>query len=202
MVSIIKKFEYVVFFIVLVCSGCAKKDLNHHNVASAIYTERRQDVLISVSRLNAQESCNQFGRNLIKFGYQPYTITITNESDDQLFFRASSIDLPLVSASDMRQNTGYSCVGLSIVPLYLAALYAWPLVFPVLGAGVWIAIRNKQVKEKIHEQFLGEDKAIEILPFERISRTIFVPLYELQDQFNLHIFKRDTKTFVPFTIRL
>lgn len=202
MMSFSSRCATMFFLILLALPSCTKKTAHLFKHDSTTYTERRDSVVISMTRLSAAESCKKFGRNLIKHGYQPYTIAITNESDDQLFFRASSIDLPLAGIHDIYTHIHYSAVGLTIAPFYLAALFAWPLVFPVVGAGVWIAMRNKQVQDTINEEFFGQDKALEILPFERITRTFFISVFDRKDQFSLHVFKRNAKIFVPFTIRL
>lgn len=167
-----------------------------------IYNEKRDGIELRVKRLSGPESHRQFGRDLVDFGYQPIEITILNDSTDQLLIRASSIDLQHVSAKRVCEDTERSVLGLLSGPAYLAVFFAWPVLAPVIGVGVWLSGCNKSVKTKIREKFFGGDKVVELLPYEQLSRYVFVPTNTSTERFNLYLFKRQEKMYVPFTVKL
>ncbi len=188
-----------VIVLLLLLPGCKHK---FSTGGRALYTEKRNTLELRVERLSSVDTHKQFGRNLMKYGYQPIKITIINDGDDLLFLRAASIDLSLVAAHEVCRATAVPVLGVLCVPAYLSALFAWPALIPIIGLGAWLTARNQHVKGKIRERLLAADKAVEILPFERIERTIFVPTGTCIDQFTLHLFNVHEKTFEPFTINL
>lgn len=188
------------FCFLMLLAGCGKK--KQSVVQTDTYSEKRDGIELYAKRLSGSATHKQFGRNLITMGYQPIKITVVNNSTDQVLMRASSIDLPLVTAGQTCLDTERSVLGILAGPAYLSVLFAWPVLVPILGIGTWLAARNHYVKGKICEKFFGEDKVIELLPFERVTRFIFVPVVVPIDRFNVYLFKREEKTFVPFTINL
>ncbi len=187
-------------FLLILVAGCSTKQAQAS--PGDIYNEKRDGIELCVKRLSGPESHRQFGRDLVDLGYQPIKITILNDSDDQLLIRASSIDLEHVSAKQVCQGTERSVLGLLSGPAYLSVFFAWPVLAPVIGAGVWLSACNKSVKSKIREKFFGEDKVVELLPYEQLSRYVFVPTNTPTERFNLYLFKRQEKMYVPFTVRL
>lgn len=196
----LKSMHYFSLCLLMLISGCSKK--KQSTLPADIYSEKRDGIELYVKRLSGAQTHKQFGRNLVDLGYQAIKITVFNNSNDQILMRASSIDLPLVPARQMCKETERSVLALLAGPAYLSALFAWPVLVPIIGIGAWLAARNHSVKVNIRHKFFGEDKVIELLPFERASRFIFVPISIPADRFNLYLFKRQEKVYVPFTVSL
>lgn len=196
----LKSMHYFSLCLLMLMSGCSKK--NQSALPADSYSETRDGIELYATRLSGSATHKQFGRNLVDLGYQVIKITVFNDSNDQILMRASSIDLPLADASQTCKETERSVLGLLAGPAYLSALFAWPVLVPIIGIGAWLAARNHSVKVNICHKFFGEDKVVELLPFERVSRFIFVPIAIPVDRFNLYLFKRQEKVYVPFTVNL
>ncbi len=186
--------------LLMLLAGCSKK--HPKPLARNTYSEKRDGIELCVKRLSGAESHKQFGRNLVNLGYQPIKITILNDSTDQLLIRASAIDLQLMPAQQVCKETQRSVLALLAGPAYLSIFFAWPVLVPIIGIGAWLSARNHFVKTKIGEKFFGEDKVVELLPYERLSRYMFVPTGTPIEHVNLYLFKRQEKVYVPFTVTL
>ena len=195
-----KSMHYLSLCLLMLMSGCGKK--NQSTLPADFYSEKRDGIELYAKRLTGSATHKQFGRNLVDLGYQVIKITVFNNSNDQILMRASSIDLPLAGAQQTCKQTERSVLAFLAGPAYLSALFAWPVLVPIIGIGAWLAARNHSVKVNICQKFFGEDKVIELLPFERVSRFIFVPIGFSVDRFNLYLFKRQEKTYVPFMVNL
>lgn len=193
---------YSILSSLIIMAGCVRRVPTASVGMHAQYVEKRDNIELRVERLDVTQTREQFGRNLIRYGYQPIRVTVFNESDDQLFLRAASIDLPIAHMRDVYTTTEVPMLGYMALPAYAAALFAWPLLIPIVGLTGWMGVKNYNVKSAIRKQSLGADKALEILPFERITRMIFVPVDATSDAFSLHLFNVHDKAFVPFNVKL
>lgn len=195
--------SYFLVIIGLLCSlvlpACTKK-AGKQRPGGYLYVETRDQVELKVLKMDADDCYKYFGKNLIAKGYQPLLITIYNDSDDALLLRASSIDLPLETATTVSTASYIPTLPLTVIPAYIAGLYYWPLIVPAFAAGFFMAASNHKLDVRVDAGALEADHAVEILPYERVTRTIFiagdVPVHE----FSLHVFNVHKKSFIPFTV--
>jgi len=186
----------------MLLSGCVHRVVSTATHAGH-YNETREDVVVRVRKLDSSESRAQFGSNLIRHGYQPLLLSIYNKSEDDIvLLRASSLDIPLARARDVALASEVPIIPVIAAPAYLSAIFLWQALLPIAGLGIWLGVHNHGVKSRIYERVLDGDKGIEILPCERITRTIFVPVDCDATHFSLHLFKVHEKSFVPFTVQL
>ena len=187
----------------MVCSfglpGCSKKTASKRPTGYR-YTETREQVELKVLKLDSDDCHKYFGKNLISSGYQPLSLTIYNDSDDALLLRASSIDLPLENADSVARAAHIPTLAITLVPAYFAGVFFWPALVPVAAAGFFMASSNHALDNKVAAFALESDHAVEILPYERITRTIFVATDVSADEFSLHLFNVHKKSFIPFTV--
>lgn len=181
-------------------SGCNKRWVRPSSKTPS-YQETKDNIIVRVAQLNKADCKRRFGKNLLSYGYQPLLLNIYNNSDDALLIRASSIDLPLESAYEVANIVRLPVFAFTAAPAYAAALFFWPAIIPVIGAGMWMGAHNRSVAQKLQQIALEGDQAIEILPYERMQRVLFVSA-AAPDTFCLHLFNMHQKTFIPFTITI
>lgn len=183
----------------LLLPACTKKGAKQRTGTDR-YVETRDQVELKVLKMDADDCYKCFGKNLISKGYQPLLLTIYNDSDDALLLRASSIDLPLEPASTVSSAAHIPTIPLTLIPAYFAGLFFWPALIPVAAAGFFMAMSNSTLDNKVDSAVLEADNSVEILPYERISRTLFVDSSISVEQFSLYIFNVHKKSFIPFTV--
>jgi hypothetical protein len=187
-------------FCALALPACTKKMGGKQRAGGDRYTATRDQVELKVLKMDADDSHKYFGKNLISKGYQPLSLTIYNDSDDALLLRASSIDLPLETADTVASTAHIPTIALTLIPAYFAGVFFWPALIPVAAAGFFMAASNHTLDNKVGSSALEADHAVEILPYERVTRTIFVANDTSIDEFSLYIFNVHKKSFIPFTI--
>lgn len=185
-------------FCSLALPACAKKAAKR--AGGDRYAETREQVELKVIKMDEDDCQKYFGKNLIAKGYQPLLLTVYNDSDDALLLRASSIDLPLETASTVASSAHIPTIPLTLIPAYFAGLFFWPALIPVAAAGFFMAASNHTLDTKVDAMSLEADHAVEILPYERVTRTIFVDSDASIDEFSLYIFNVHKKSFIPYTV--
>lgn len=193
--------RFLLIPIIILLPACAKKieEITHQK---AIFQSSKDDIIIRVHKIDAKESRSRFGKSLLSYGYQPLQFTIYNDSDDALLMRASSIDLPLEASYSVAHAAHTPTLAYTVAPAYLAGLFFWPALIPVGGAAFWMMSNNQTLTQKVMAHAFEGDAAIEILPYERMTRVLFVKKDNLPSAFSLHLFNIHKKTFIPFTIDL
>ncbi len=167
---------------------------------SNVYEQTRDNVTITATKITGKEVKRQFGRNLVAYGFQPIAITLYNDSDDALLLRASSFDVPLERAQTVIETVQIPTLWYTVVPACYAGIYFWPALIPIAGAGYWMSSRNTSMANKVQAQVFEGDNAVEILPYEQLTKVIFVRNEGYQDEISFHIFNMHKKSFVPFTV--
>lgn len=185
----------------LLCLGTALA----HYLYSADVARAKAEVYhpsVSFDLLTADQSSLKFGHNIIAQGYQPITITITNSSPQVLLLRSSSISLPLEKANVIIDATQHSTMLTSCCTITLSAVFFWPAIVPSIGVGIWMAWDNDRTQKKIAAAILQDNDTLTILPYEQLTKTIFVANDALKDTCSLHLFNIDTKEFIPYSFNL
>lgn len=197
--------NYISRFLIILCvvllPACAKK-IEEITAHKAIFQSAKDDIIVRVHKIDSTESRARFGKNLLSYGYQPLQFIIYNDSDDALLMRASSIDLPLEASYSVAHAAHTPTLAYTVAPAYLAGLFFWPALIPVAGAAFWMMSNNQTLTQKVAAHAFEGDAAVEILPYERMSRVLFVKTDNVPQTFSLHLFNIHKKTFIPFTLDL
>ena len=61
---------------------------------------------------------------------------------------------------------------------------------------------NKTVTHSVCSQGFADEDSLDILPYEQVSRVLFVSAKDFVSNFRMHLFNVHAKTFVPFTVAL
>lgn len=156
-------------------------------------------VEISLKKLDSTESKERFGKNLLKAGIQPIELIIQNDSPDLLLLRPSSINLPLEKASQVIAAAKHEVFFTTLSTASVSAIYFWPAIIPSLGLGLWLHWDNLTFEQRIKEHILSADVALEIFPYERVSKTFFVRMNSPIETCSLYLFDVHDKSFIPHT---
>lgn len=100
--------------LVMILAGCGSKEFRRINSISwgtpnthPFITSNTQ-ISGSYALFNGKMSRNYLGRNVLKKGYQPIYITLTNHSHENFYFSNESIDIPTVSADEVAEAAHFS----------------------------------------------------------------------------------------------
>jgi hypothetical protein len=155
----------------LVLAGCAKyksQPLPPLNHASST-----QGVSLAYRTLNVTESKMYLGRDLLKKGYQPVQITITNSTNNTYQVTPSSLSLPVVNAELVAEkahtNTTGRAVGYGTAAVLSCGLFAIPAIVDGIGS----AKANDKLDMDYSSKMLRLDGVIR--PHSSLNGIVFVP---------------------------
>jgi hypothetical protein len=163
-------------------SGCARYKAQPLNkLATQIPSKNKQSILLT-SRVFSKSDCKKFlGRNVIRKGYQPIHITITNNTNRYLNISKSNISLPCVSVMNVTKKVHTSTAGRA-VGYGIASLIIWPMAIPAIVDG----IGSSQANQKLDQDFLNKELCDQVIcPFNTITGLIFVPVEKFDSKFSI-----------------
>jgi len=171
------------------------QEVSGHDRRGTLHTP----VEISLKKLNGAESKERFGKNLLNAEIQPIELIIQNDSPDLLLLRPSSINLPLEKAQQVIAAAKHEVFFTTLSTASVSAIYFWPAMIPSLGLGLWLYWDNLTFEQRVKEHILSADVALEIFPYERISKTFFVRMNNPIETCSLYLFDVHDKSFIPHT---
>lgn len=191
-----------VIALLMLLSGCGKQKYRSLDQLPKTNTFISHDASIqgSYTVLDGKACKNHLGANVLKKGYQPIYITLTNTSDRALYFSEANINLPTVPADIVAQSAhthtaaraiGFGvpgavgvCTAVSFITAAALCPPMAPFVFPPAIAGIFVCsapaiISTKNSISKNEEIDINfEDKALRdqyLPPHTTINGLIFVP---------------------------
>lgn len=207
------KIKLALLGIVLVTSsGCIRQKkvvaektlyrLEHLNAYTAPFAEEKSDILLAVKKLSPHECLQLFGVNVIRCGYQPVQITITNFSEDVAYISPTYISLPVTSPKKVAKNCHWKTSELVTGAGALACVFYWPALIPTAYCGMLMQENNSRISKNIVKQDMVQCwDNITVLPSENISRIIFVATHLFSDDFYITIHSAKNKN-IQFHINL
>jgi hypothetical protein len=172
--------------VLLALSGCASyrsRPLSHLPTRSAQISNEK-----SVSfayHIFSKKDCKRYlDRNVIKYGYQPVQITITNNSDKTLHFSRKRISLTTVDVDEVAEKAYTNTAGRSIGYGVGAYLLFWPLAIPAIVDGIGSSKANEKLSNDYNRKILHDQP---INPFETVNGLIFVPVDTFTPNFEISL---------------
>jgi hypothetical protein len=182
--------------------GCIHKSSREKErpIASA---QVKEGVRMYVHEISGAEAKRAFGKDITVLGYQPLMMTIHNTTDDVYLLRSESIHMPLIDPEVVAQAAHYKgAFALTYISSYFSWLLFWPGLIPSVGCMYWMTKKNAEITAKTEEMALASHDSLDILPYERLSRIVFVPTDEYTGNFRMHLFNIHEKAFIPFSMHL
>lgn len=187
----IKNLLPVTFIILLI--GCSKqaikieKDfsrLEHINKYKADFSQEQSKVLLAIQKFNSQECLEFFGVDVIKYGYQPLQLTISNFSQDVIYLSPTNLSLKLISPEKVASSCHWKTNEITTSAGTLAYFFFWPALIPTAYCGM----EMQQANEKISKNIIKQDVVqcwdnVSILPSENVSKIIFVSIDDFKNNF-------------------
>lgn len=133
-------------------------------------------------------------RDVLRHGYQPVQITITNNSNRYLRFSARGISLPCVPPFEVAQRVHTSTVS-RVVGWGVPGLFIWPFLIPAVVDGVGSENANKQLDIDYATKFA---RAQVIEPYTTLNGIIFVPLHSFNPHFTVTLVDQETREKITF----
>lgn|GEM_PF-5496925 len=183
-------------------SGCFRRSKLKPEPVSYYYEQEKDGVLVEVEMMPATQIKENFGVNLLNYGIVPITLTIDNQTPDALLLRGQSVHITLEDPYKVAEMAHYNTLLFTTSSAYLSCVFFWPALLPSLGAGIYMSHANKTVTHSVCSQGFADEDSLDILPYEQVSRVLFVSAKDFVSNFRMHLFNVHAKTFVPFTVAL
>ena len=134
-------------------------------------------------RVFDKSDCKKYlDRDVIKQGYQPILISITNNSNRAIQFSRKNINLPTIDAYEVAQKVHTNTVGRAVGYGTAAVLSCGLFAIPAIVDGVGSAKANDQLDIDFDTKTL-RDQVIE--PSETVNGLIFVPIESFKANFKI-----------------
>lgn len=161
--------------ILLSLAGCASykaRKLPRLSMEHHVSQGNEQDTLKFSYHVFTKKDCRKYlDRDVIRAGYQPIHVMITNNSNEIVFFERKNISLPTVDvyevAKEVHTNTAARATGFGI-----ASLFIWPFFIPAIVDGMGSSRANEKLDTDFESKLLSDQI---IYPHQTIDGLIFVP---------------------------
>jgi hypothetical protein len=185
----LKRFKRIIslvlsIIIIVTLSGCASYKARPLKPIDTVESSPFLDTkAVSFSyRVFDKKDCRKYlDRDVLKQGYQPVHIRLTNSSEKPVYFSRKSISLPTVDAYEVAHkvhtNTAGRAVGYGV-----AGLFVWPFLIPAIVDGVGSAEANEQLDIDFENKALNDQI---INPYETVNGLIFVPMESFAFDFRI-----------------
>ncbi len=165
-------------------SGCARYRAQHLNQLTVRSAQKKQQSVYFASKLFDREDCKKYlDRNVLRQGYQPIQITITNNTSSVLRFTKKDISLTCVSAMQVAKKVHTSTAGRA-AGYGVAGLLIWPFLIPAVVDGVGSSEANRDLDVDFGQKELVDQT---INPFTTVNGLIFVPISECSPNFSIKL---------------
>ncbi len=163
-------------------SGCARyKAQPLPRLTQTLSQNSRQGVSFA-HHIFTKEDCKRYlDRDVLKEGYQPIHITLTNNTNRPLMFSLGNISLPTVPADEVAQKV-YTDTTARAVSYGVAGIFIWPFLIPAVVDGVGSAKANEQLEGDFFRKTLCDQM---VQPSSTINGLIFVPVKQFDPCFSL-----------------
>ena len=190
-------FLSIVLGIIGICflSGCAHYKTQPLNQLTTRSSKKNTQSICFANDILTKNDCKKYlDRNVIRKGYQPVQITVTNNTNRCLKLSKANISLPQTPALEIVKKVHTSTVTRA-TSYGIASLILWPMVIPAIVDGVG----SSQANQKLDQDFAKKELADQVIsPFNTINGLIFVPVEKFDSKFSITLI--DAQTNERFTL--
>jgi hypothetical protein len=202
---------FLALVVLVLGSGCGNKSPRkhthaHHRRSAKVVAKKvefhgvKDNVEVNVRTLDKHDCKKTFGRDLDACGYQALQLTLFNNSKNTLLLRASDIRLPIERVTTVTENSRFGTMFYSLPSACIAALFFWPALLPMAGIGAWMSHKNHRLVKTLYAMGFDNKDTVELLPFESVSRMVFVANDALPNKFLMRVYNINQKSFIPFAV--
>ena len=159
-------------------SGCGPHKKPHHKLIS--FSQTQENVQLLIKPIDKYESRKKFGRNALKRGYQPLSITIENDSDTYYILHPWYIGLSIESPKKVAKAMYHPITLAAVSMIAIGALgVQWftPLAICISGSipiCIYLQYLNKNIKRAVMKDSIDRGvESIVIPPFGNLTRKSF-----------------------------
>lgn len=188
MKNLSKKNLYIIpALLLLILGGCAKYKTQP---LAQLLTYKEEKSVSFAYKVFSPEDCKKYlDRKIIANGYQPVQITITNNSNDWLYFSQDNINLSIVNSEKVAKKVHTSTVkragGYGIGSLFVPVLLV-----PAIVDGV----KSSGANSKLDIDFINKElKNQEIAPYSTVNGLIFVENALFKSNFDISLINLKNK---------
>ncbi len=166
-------------------AGCAKYKARPLNKLRTNMGQKHEHQCICFNHKAFDHAdCKRYlDRDVIKEGYQPVQIEITNNTDRCLKISPASFPFPIATPESIARlvhtDTVARAVGYGVV-----GFFCWPFIIPAIVDGIGSAEAN----EALDDDFADKSLTTHVIqPYSSINGLIFVPRRDYQDDFSFTV---------------
>jgi hypothetical protein len=162
-----------------------------------------QDSLsVNVQLFTHQDCKRYFGCDLIKYGYRPLLLEISNYSDNLFILKPLFANTELVGSTEITRLIKFpvkatlSAIG---IPVLYHSYKATPVV-GLVGLGMWYY--NQKLERELLAHTLDEESALKIVPFANVKKLVFAKEATFLSFFDINLSNETQKTTLTFHVDL
>lgn len=201
----IAKKNIVLLLSLVLVAGCRQKNVKlFPSLKQAkTYQETRDNLSVTVKEFSHKETIDYFGVDLQSHGYQPLQVVMRNMSNNTFIIRPSYITVPLVSGKRIAQWMHYDTYSYVMWSSLPALFFWWPAVPCIIApAGLGMREYNRKITKNLKYRSLNNKDGLEILPYETITKFMFVYASYYHAPFDISFLNKDTQELQTFFVNL
>jgi hypothetical protein len=201
--SLIKNI-FLFLMIALFASACKrahKKFLPVDKYSGYMHEQDGLEVAVkNISRTQAQE---MFGFDVYGQGLRPLQLRIKNYSPSTFVMRPSYHELSCVSGKKVARHMHYDTFNWMTYLTMPALFFFWPLIsFAIIPAGLGMKAYNKKTTRDMRKLTLNCNQSLDVMPYETVSKFVFVEDDSFSKQFAINFFNTDKKALLTYSVKL
>ncbi len=181
----------------LLITGCAKhKPQSLHYMPGNIHEQ--QQVEISTKTFSNLDCKTYLGtEKIVKKGYRPIQIMITNKSDKTFVLNGSNISIPLERGKQVARRCHYNTLA-RVAGWGVGGLFVWPLFLVAAAEGINSIKANKDMDLDFAQRSLYTSDQIVIAPHSSTNKIMFVTNENYRTHFTVDLVDKEGKDRLTF----
>lgn len=180
--------------------GCAKYTPNALKTRMVNVTTKN-NVTVGAHAMTEAECFATFSRRILKKGYCPVQLLITNDSDQSYILHAHNIELELESIASVAEKLNLNTAGRVISWGFPALFGLGFFIFPAIVEGLWSSEANKKMAADLAHRTISNDTTLCITPHRQINKVMFVAQEAMPSRFDITLEGKNNHTNVVFTLK-
>jgi len=163
------------------CAGYHAKPLK--SLSRGVMPSKKENLVSFDYHIFSKKDCRKYlDRNVIKQGYQPILVSITNNTDNRLDLSMARCSLPCANPEQVAQLVHTSTKG-RVLGYGIPGLFIWPFLIPAVVDGINSSEANNLLDKDFERKTLEESQILQ--PYSTIEGLIFVAIEDFTPDFSI-----------------
>lgn len=167
------------------------------------FYQEKSGLAVTVKALSKSQAYEYFGFDVQSEGYRPLQVRIKNHTSSTFVLRPSYHDFACVSGKHIAKHMHYDTFHWMTYLTLPAIYFFWPLIpIAIIPAGLGMKAYNKKTTRDMRKMTLSNNESLEVLPYETVSKFIFVQENSYRAHFDLSFFNIDNKSLITYDVKV